>query len=615
MKKSVVVIFLLISVCSFSQNGKIYPKNKDIKPGEPNVYVYEPPAGNIVPENPQINLFYMPSTLRTVPLLKKDGIYEFSVTAPDSILVMLLKVTDQKRKTIDDNAGKGYVVYLKNGTKEESEKAILSKLRFCEYANYLLKLNFTPEEVISEFEALYAQNPALKQDESYNYYVELKYRKDPATYKPVLVDCAEKYVKKGDENSLFKAGFIYSQLKMVEKYDEINALVLKKYPKGKFAQGKFFNKFYETQDRTDTFIMNEINRFAVEFGDATVQIKDQFEFELLNFYIQKRDTLQIEKCVSRINNKLRVAGIFNQAAWVLTGEDLISLGKDLLFAERLSKQSIDIIKAMMDDPSREGDKYGLTQTYISYADTYALIMFKEKNYDLAFHYQDEISRMDEINPDGKERYALYAEKAKGLEFAKSYIESQLKSGVDSKIMILQLQDIYKKLNLPLSDFEKIKNNWLASTNQQKKEQIIKKYGSQAAIDFTLTNMEGKKVKLSDYKGKMIVLDFWATWCGPCRGSFPRMQELVKKYKNKNIEFFFVDVWEKKKPAETKKTVSEFITANKYTFQVLFDYQDDIVSKYKVTGIPSKFLIDKNGNMLFMEGSIDELAALIEENVD
>jgi len=615
MKKTLIVIFLLISACSFSQNSRIYPKNKDIKPGEPNVYVYEPPACVIVPENPQINLFYMPSVNRTVRLLKKDGIYEFSVTAPDSILVMQLTVTDQKRKTIDDNAGKGYVVYLKNGTKEESEKAILSKLRFCEYANYLLKLNFTPEEVISEFEALYAQNPALKQDESYIYYVELKYKKDTATYKPILMGYAERDVKKGDENSLFSAKYIYSQLKMPEKCDEISALAVKKFPKGKFAQGKFFNKFYANQDKTEKFILDEMDRFAIEFGDTTVQTKDQFQCALLNYYIQKRDTLQIKKYVSLINGKLRVAGIFNQTAWALTGEDILSPGKDLPFAESLSKQSIDIIKAMMDHPSREDDKYWLTQTYISYADTYALIMFKEKNYDMAFRYQDEISQLDEINTDGKERYALYAEKAKGLDFAKTYIESQLKEGVRSKLMLLQLQDIYKKLNLPISDFEKNNAGWVASSDKKSKEQIIKKYGSLAAIDFTLTNMDGKKVRLSDYKGKMVVLDFWATWCGPCRGSFPRMQELVKKYKNKNIEFFFVDVWEKTKPAETKKAVSEFITANKYTFQVLFDYQDDIVSKYKVNGIPAKFLIDKNGNMLFVEGSIEKLAALIEENVD
>jgi thiol-disulfide isomerase/thioredoxin len=234
---------------------------------------------------------------------------------------------------------------------------------------------------------------------------------------------------------------------------------------------------------------------------------------------------------------------------------------------------------------------------------------------MAFRYQDEISQMDEINTDGKERYALYAEKAKGLDFTKDYIETKLNSGVDSKVLINQLKDIYKKLNLPLADFEKIKNTWLASSNQKTKDQIIKKYGSLVAVDFTLTNMEGKKVKLSDYKGKMIVLDFWATWCGPCRASFPKMQELVKKYKSNNIEFFFIDVREQMKPAETKKTVSEFITLNKYTFQVLFDYQDDVVDKYKVSGIPAKFLIDKNGNMLFMEGSIDELAALIEENVD
>ena len=128
MKKSIFFIFLLISFFSFSQNGKIYPKKGDIKSVGSNTYVYEPPLGLTVPENALVNLFYAPFNNRIVSLIKKDINYEFTITVPDSIQFLIMTVTDQKKKIIDSNSEKGYVVYLKNRTKEELEKAKLSNL-------------------------------------------------------------------------------------------------------------------------------------------------------------------------------------------------------------------------------------------------------------------------------------------------------------------------------------------------------------------------------------------------------------------------------------------------------------------------------------------------------
>ena len=219
-----------------------------------------------------------------------------------------------------------------------------------------------------------------------------------------------------------------------------------------------------------------------------------------------------------------------------------------------------------------------------------------------------------MSADGKERYAAYVEKAKGPEFAKEYLENQLLAGTDSKVMVEQLQEIYSKLNLPENEIENIKKQYIAAAAQKDKDDIIKKYGDIKALDFTLSNLEDEKVSLSEYTGKVVVLDFWATWCGPCISSFPKMQELVTKFENEDVEFFFIDAWETLEPDKIKEKVVEFLEKEGYTFNVLMDYQNEVVTKYKIQAIPSTLLIDKNGNMKTIVRYTDDLAALIDENL-
>jgi peroxiredoxin len=130
-----------------------------------------------------------------------------------------------------------------------------------------------------------------------------------------------------------------------------------------------------------------------------------------------------------------------------------------------------------------------------------------------------------------------------------------------------------------------------------------------APEFTLQDIEGKDVSLSDFAGKIILLNFWATWCGPCLASFPGMKKAVEKYQDdSNVQFLFINTWERVE--NIKQNAADFISKNSYPFHVLLDDKNEVIEKYKVSGIPTKFIIDKDNNIRFMtvgySGSEDQL---------
>ena len=119
-------------------------------------------------------------------------------------------------------------------------------------------------------------------------------------------------------------------------------------------------------------------------------------------------------------------------------------------------------------------------------------------------------------------------------------------------------------------------------------------------DFSMENMEGKKVTLSDLKGKVVIIDFWAIWCGPCRESLPFFQKAYDKYKNnKNVRFLAINTLERKKEQEKFSFIKSFINSNNYTFPVLIDNENmNFAGKLGVANLPTKFAIDTDGNIQF-----------------
>ncbi len=132
-----------------------------------------------------------------------------------------------------------------------------------------------------------------------------------------------------------------------------------------------------------------------------------------------------------------------------------------------------------------------------------------------------------------------------------------------------------------------------------------------APDFTVQALDGHTLKLSDYKGKIVVLDFWATWCGPCNASMPHLQRVYEAVKDKDVVVLGVCV------ADEKQAFQQWVSerSKKFTFQLAFDpagrNQATSISKnlYGVDGIPTTFVIDRDGkvaaSVIGFEGDTDK----------
>jgi peroxiredoxin len=116
---------------------------------------------------------------------------------------------------------------------------------------------------------------------------------------------------------------------------------------------------------------------------------------------------------------------------------------------------------------------------------------------------------------------------------------------------------------------------------------------QPAPEFALTSVDGGTVRLSEHRGRVVLLNFWATWCAPCRAEMPDLQRTYQAYRDRGFEVLAIDV------QEAASDVQPFLAELSLTFPALLD-QDAAVSRlYLARGLPSSFLVDRQGTVRYV----------------
>ncbi|MDD3413880.1 MAG: TlpA disulfide reductase family protein [Lachnospiraceae bacterium] len=178
-------------------------------------------------------------------------------------------------------------------------------------------------------------------------------------------------------------------------------------------------------------------------------------------------------------------------------------------------------------------------------------------------------------------------------------------------LIMGTQALYNKISNQYKVDEKLvtdneKQNQESSLSEEKtetEETETEETEADLAADFTVVDSNGEERTLNSFIGKPIVLNFWASWCPPCKGEFPDFQTAYEKY-GSDVEFVMVNLTDGVR--ETKETAADYIDSNGYTLPIYYDIEQSASNAYSIYSIPTTYFIDADGKIeTSAQGAIDE----------
>ena len=391
-----------------------------------------------------------------------------------------------------------------------------------------------------------------------------------------------------------------------DKAKEVSSLAKAKYPNGSITRNSYLNEvFYEIEDlkEKEKAYKELLRKWPIEKFPGEELTYDMAAGSLARDFASE---VEVEKSLKYLES-------MKERFW--RGNAYLPVGNILLNAGDTST-ALPLIETIMEDtyyyltlPEEEQSNKSKFASlgYAPAMSSYVKIMMNQGRYEEAISNIEKALKVVPEQADALDEvyYKALLKENRKLEayniLRKIYVKGNFKVEED-------LKQAYGDLNGSLTGYD----NFLANLGMEVRKNIrnhIKEFEVfKAAPSFELLDLNGELVSLEDLRGKVLVLDFWATWCQPCIRSFPGMSAAQKMYENdEDVKFLFINTWERDE--DYKNKVSSFLTKNNYQFDVLFDDQKDpetgelLAAKFGVQGIPAKFIIDKEGNIrYFLTGS-------------
>lgn len=565
--------------------------------------------------------------LEIKPIIGKNGLYTGSFVVPENAKAMAMMV--KEGNIFESNNKQGYIILVhdKNGKPILGAKHALASV-YSGLGEYYLGIESNPDKANALINQEWAAFPKHHY-QLYSQYFNVNYQSNRKIIDSSFENLAKEIrnhpaVK---EEDYYNLSMFANALKKNDLGKEITNQMKTRYPNGNWKVREALMTLNSINDLNDR--KQALDKIVADFPAKDEKSKNQYNWgyqSIAQSYANTAKPFDMEKFLQYCAPLPMVnrTSLYNNIAWDWAYK------KDTLIQEAaiLSKEAVLWAENELKNPTQPKPDLSTIDLWLEnrksafgmYADTYAYILFKQKDYTTALKYAKAgCEGYNWADNEYNDRYAEIAEKVLSTsELISSLIPLVEKNTAGSKTRAVLKSALVKELGSESAANDQLEALGKAASLKAR-EEILKKMIDQPSVDFKLKNLEGKEVQLSSLKGKVVVLDFWATWCGPCIASFPGMQKALDKYKNDpNVAFLFIDTWEDHENMEDRaKEVSAFIAKNKYSFNVLYDEKDTsdaykVVSAYKVDGIPTKFILDKTGKIRFKslggDSNIDKLVS-------
>ncbi len=459
----------------------------------------------------------------------------------------------------------------------------------------------------------YAQSGNSGQDSTQRYYTRLVRSGNEADKSKLETELYALLQRSRKEKDWLFARRYFYMLNKAKVADSITDRLKAMYPLGEVARDEEVQVVYNEKDavKKELAYKKWIKKFPPAKPWTDISPFDYATHAVAGAYLEagnlQKMMLYADKLQSPVWKPEGLAGL---------SERLLRKGHTKEATELCRKARAQALSYLSTKSGDQGANGFVKSAYVYTSAMLADILYKEKKYDEALKYIKEAhDSSDRIRANVNVTYAnILAAMGRNQE-AFGLLDKTANAGLVDASMKKSLQELYVKVKGSTGGYEE----YMAALNKKIAEKVRADLAKQQinipAPGFTLTDVNGKPVSLADLKGKIVVLDFWATWCGPCKRSFPAMKTAMEKFSNDpDVRFLFIHTWEREENATAM--AKQYVEENNYPFEVLMDVKDPatkenkVVKDYKVTSIPTKFVIDRSGNIRFKftgAGSTDDVA--------